>query len=184
MRTSARLPTRPVRSTAVVATGRNGRVGEVDGLPVHVLVVHAVVVLVPLTSLALVLAAVWPAARRRLGLGLPLAAAVCLLLVPVTAASGQWLADRTPADPLLGAHVQLGPTLLPWVVGLVLAALAVFVAERRALPRPAQLALVVAALVVAVGATATTYRIGESGARSVWQDRVQAQPPERSSPLV
>ena len=37
----------------------------VNGLPAHVLLVHAVVVLVPLTSLLLVLVAVWPAARRR-----------------------------------------------------------------------------------------------------------------------
>jgi len=159
-------------------------VGEVDGLPVHVLVVHAVVVLVPLTSIALGLAALWPAARRRLTFGLPVAAAVCLALVPVTTASGRWLADRTPPDALLGAHVQLGPTLLPWVVGLVLASVAVYVADRRTLPAAAQVALVVVALVVAVGATVTTYRIGESGARSVWQDRVQAQPLERSSPLV
>jgi hypothetical protein len=158
-------------------------VWEVDGLPVHVLVVHAVVVLVPLTSVALVLAALWPAARRRVSYGLPAAGAVCLALVPVTTASGRWLADRTPADPLLGAHVQLGPTLLPWVVGLALASVAVYVADRRTLPRAAQVVLVAAAVVVAVGATATTYRVGESGARSVWQDRL-AQPAERSSPLV
>jgi hypothetical protein len=158
-------------------------VWQIDGLPVHVLVVHAVVVLVPVASAAVVAAALWPAARRRLGV-VPLVLAVgALALVPVTTASGQWLADRTPGDPLLGEHVALGPTLLPWVAGLAVAAVAVLLADRRALPRPVPAVVAALALVVAVGATATTYRVGESGARSVWQDRL-AQAWERSSPLV
>ena len=37
----------------------------VSGLPLHALVVHAVVVLVPMAVLGAVLIAVWPAARRR-----------------------------------------------------------------------------------------------------------------------
>lgn len=37
----------------------------INGLPAHVLLVHAVVVLVPLTAIMLVLAAFWPSARRR-----------------------------------------------------------------------------------------------------------------------
>ncbi|WP_233625292.1 hypothetical protein [Actinoplanes sp. ATCC 53533] len=40
--------------------------GTVNGLPAHILLVHAIVVLLPLAALLLVLTAVWPAARRRL----------------------------------------------------------------------------------------------------------------------
>ena len=40
--------------------------GTVNGLPAHVLLVHAIVVLLPLAALLLVLTAVWPAARSRL----------------------------------------------------------------------------------------------------------------------
>ena len=38
----------------------------VNGLPAHVLLVHAIVVLLPLSALLLALTALWPAARRRL----------------------------------------------------------------------------------------------------------------------
>jgi hypothetical protein len=36
----------------------------ISGLPAHVLLVHALVVLAPLTALLEVLCALWPAARR------------------------------------------------------------------------------------------------------------------------
>ncbi len=37
----------------------------VGGLPAHILLVHAVVVLVPLSALLIVLVTTWPAARAR-----------------------------------------------------------------------------------------------------------------------
>ena len=45
---------------------------EFNGLPIHILLVHAVVVLVPLAALLTMLSAVWPAARRRIGIITPL----------------------------------------------------------------------------------------------------------------
>ena len=48
--------------------------GEFQGSALHVLLVHAVIVLIPLAALLTVLSAVWPAARRRLGIITPLAA--------------------------------------------------------------------------------------------------------------
>ena len=38
----------------------------ISGLPLHVLVVHGTVVIVPLAAVCTVLSIVWPAARRRL----------------------------------------------------------------------------------------------------------------------
>lgn len=55
----------------------------VNGLPAHVLVVHFVVVLVPLSALAVVVGAIWPSAARRMGVVLPLLALVTLASVPV-----------------------------------------------------------------------------------------------------
>ena len=49
------------------------------GLPAHPLIVHATVVLVPLGALLVLLHAVWPAARRRLGVVTPLVALVGLV---------------------------------------------------------------------------------------------------------
>ncbi|MCF4136294.1 hypothetical protein L1856_04490 [Streptomyces sp. Tue 6430] len=39
----------------------------VNGLPAHVLFVHFVIVLVPLSALAVVAGAIWPGAARRMG---------------------------------------------------------------------------------------------------------------------
>ena len=69
--------------------------------PLHVLIVHAVVVFIPLAALLTVLSAVWPAARRRLGIVTPIVALLALILVPFAANAGEWLQARvcrTPAD--------------------------------------------------------------------------------------
>ncbi|MFF3615296.1 hypothetical protein [Streptomyces sp. NPDC002580] len=56
----------------------------VNGLPAHILFVHFVIVLVPLSALALIACAVWPGAARRLGLILPVLTLVTLATVPVS----------------------------------------------------------------------------------------------------
>ena len=56
----------------------------ITGIPAHALLVHAIVVLAPLTALLEILCAFWPAARRRfVWLVLALAAAN-LVLTPLT----------------------------------------------------------------------------------------------------
>ncbi|MGH3703233.1 MAG: hypothetical protein ACRDT9_01260, partial [Agromyces sp.] len=61
------------------------------GLPLHVLLVHAVVVLTPLLSLLLIVIAAWPGARRVLWLPSLVGAAVLLPLGLVTVEAGKWL---------------------------------------------------------------------------------------------
>lgn len=162
----------------------------VNGLPAHILLVHAVVVLVPLTAVLLVLVAVHPAARARLSGQTALLGVLTLAAVPLTTDAGEWLEHRVPATPLVREHAGLGDTLLPWAVGLAVLGLAILVREvlaaraaRRAcgdgrggrgsaaaLPGGAVLTgvLAVLVLVVAVGSVVTVYRIGDSGARAVW----------------
>ncbi len=163
---------------------------EVSGLPAHVLLVHAVVVLVPLAALALVAAAVWPAFRRRLGVLVPLIALVSLVLVPVTTHAGEWLEARVSSTALIRAHTELGDGLLPWAFGVFALATGVWLLGRYAArhrttnagdgaqatgPAPrgrlllaGQIVAAVLAVVVAAGALVQTYRIGESGARAAW----------------
>ena len=165
---------------------------EIHGLPAHVLLVHAVVVLIPLSALLVVLSAVWPAARRRTGVVSPLVALVTLALVPVTTHAGEWLARRVPTSPLLQKHTSLGDTLLPWAAGMFVLAAAVWwlgrrkaIADdslpdggdrpmasnnRRALPF-VHIGVAVLAIVVSVGAVVQVYRIGESGATAAWHGR-------------
>jgi hypothetical protein len=105
---------------------------KINGLPAHVLLIHAVIVLVPLAALMLVAGALWPAARARLGFLTPAVALVALVLVPVTMKAGQWLRDHLGfTNAAVRRHANLGGTLLPWVVGLFVMATVVWVLSRR-----------------------------------------------------
>ncbi|MET7989027.1 DUF2231 domain-containing protein [Streptomyces sp. NPDC005281] len=153
----------------------------VNGLPAHVLLVHFVVVLVPLTALALMVCAIWPKAAQRLGVVLPLLALVTLASVPLTSNAGEWLEGHVDDNALVRRHAELGDGLLPWAGGLFVLAVVVWWAIGRAAVsgtpdgtrRPATLvraAAAVLSLVVAAGAVVDVYRIGDSGAKAAWQD--------------
>ena len=69
------------------------------GIPAHALLVHAIVVLAPLTALLVILCGFWPAARRRL-VWLVLALAVATtVLTPLTTNAGEWLYDQSSSQP-------------------------------------------------------------------------------------
>lgn len=107
----------------------------VNGLPAHVLLVHAVVVLVPLCALLLVAAAVLPPVRARLGVALPGLAALCVLLVPVTVRAGEQLRSRLGGGgELVAVHARLAERLLPWVVGVLVMSVVVWWRGRGAAP--------------------------------------------------
>lgn len=147
----------------------------INGLPAHVLLVHFVVVLAPLTAVLLIACAVWPAARRRLVWIVAALAVAIGVLTPLTVDAGEWLQNRLGDSPSVQAHAELGETMIYVAVGLVAGAamvVALHVWDRRPTrPRPA-VAVVVAAVVVAIGVAgiAQVYRIGESGSRAAWAD--------------
>ncbi|WP_432824692.1 DUF2231 domain-containing protein [Dactylosporangium sp. CA-092794] len=159
---------------------------SVNGLPAHVLLVHAIVVLLPLSCLLLVLTAVWPAARRRLaGANLALAGVV-LVLTPVTTDAGEWLERRVPSSAALRQHVELGDTAAWAAFGVALLALVIWWRHREAgggrtllsrrllAPGSAAVTATVAVVAVVVAGLAVfdIYRIGDSGARAAWDGRV------------
>jgi hypothetical protein len=175
----------------------------IGGLPAHILLVHAVVVLVPLSALLIVLVTVWPGARARLTLTTAIVAVVALISVPLTTDAGEWLEQRVQPTDLLSTHTELGDTMLPWAIGLAVVALAVLARQWHAgrtrsaiavqvggspgaahagfAPQPwggrgvsIGLAAVVA-VVVAIGSVITVYEIGDSGARASWQDKFSQQ---------
>ncbi|GAA3797055.1 DUF2231 domain-containing protein [Cellulomonas soli] len=104
----------------------------VNGLPAHVLLVHAVVVLVPLAALMAVIAAAWPAARRKLGFLTPLVGLAALGGVPLATEAGEWLEEHVPESPLVEQHTQYGDAVLVWAVGLFLVTCAVWFIGRLA----------------------------------------------------
>ena len=67
----------------------------INGLPAHVLLVHFIVILAPLTAIFAILCAVWPAARKRLVWLVVALAAVTVVLTPLTTDAGEWLEDQS-----------------------------------------------------------------------------------------
>ena len=146
----------------------------VAGLPAHVLLVHAMVVLAPLTAMLEMLCAVLPAARRRLVWLVLVLALVTMGLTPLTVRSGQWFFDLQPqASDVLQTHADRGQWMIYLSVALVVVALlltALHVTGRRSENRRVAGPLIVAVLSVAIGVSTivVVYRIGDSGAQAVW----------------
>ena len=75
-------------------SGYGALMTTIAGLPAHVLLVHAIVVLAPLTAALEILCAIWPAARRRLVWLVLAFAAVNLVFTPLTTDAGEWLLNQ------------------------------------------------------------------------------------------
>ncbi len=81
----------------------------VFGLPVHALVIHAVIVLVPLCSAAVVVMVLWPLWRERLRVPVLLLLVVSAGSAVVAKESGEALVRRLRlTGDLIDRHVQLG----------------------------------------------------------------------------
>ncbi|MEB3033648.1 hypothetical protein [[Mycobacterium] nativiensis] len=147
----------------------------IAGLPAHVLLLHAVVVLVPLTAILLILCAVWPAARRRLVWLVAALAAITLLVTPATVRAGEWLADTGKIDgsPQLDTHMTAGEygvymALALAVAAALLAGLHIASARERGLAAVARLGIVAVVIALSGGAMFAIHTIGESGAKAAW----------------
>ncbi|HEY5981318.1 MAG TPA: DUF2231 domain-containing protein [Microlunatus sp.] len=149
----------------------------VFGLPLHPLIVHATVVIVPTAALAVLLAAFWPRFRAWASWG-PLALSLlAVVLVPLTSSSGESLEHALPHSELIEQHAHLGDQLLPLVIVLAVGAIGVswpmIIRLRAGLPElPRWLTVVVLILVLAgaVGTVVQVVRIGHSGAEAAWSD--------------
>ena len=150
----------------------------ISGLPAHPLLVHFIVVLAPLTALLLILCVVWPAARERLTWLAVALASVNLILTPIVSEAGEWLYNNVEDTELVETHEHLGETMIYVSIALLVAAILVAVAHVRATrgnPLSTALSAIIAIVVIVVGlgATAQVFRIGHSGAESVWSDALQ-----------
>jgi uncharacterized membrane protein len=150
-----------------------------SGLPSHVLFVHFLVVLVPLTAVLEMVCALWPAVRRGQIVWATLVLAVVItVLTPITVDAGEWLYDlRRSPDPLLQQHAERGGWMIYFSVALLVVAImlaVLHVTERRSERRrlPAQIVVALLAVVVGVASMIQIYRIGDTGARSVWGNEI------------
>lgn len=153
---------------------------EIDGLPVHALVVHAAVVFVPLLVLGAVVYAVVPRLRSRIGWAVTLLAVVTPLAVLVAKLSGdafrQRLIDQNgfsgPVLERINDHRDLGNITLWFTIALgVTTLLLAFLTSRRSPAIPSWASVVVSLIVVAlaVGSGYYVFWTGDYGARAVWE---------------
>jgi hypothetical protein len=168
--------------------------GTFQGLPTHALIVHATVVALPLTAVALLLSAFSARARARFGIFLPLAGIVSLVLIPLTTMSGEDLKAHVyfpgPVGQAILRHQRAAGHLLPWTIAMAVMCIAVYVvgrfgprktarsvgaatmapAPRSELAGRSAAAIVVAVLatVAAVGTGVQVSFVGHLGAEAVW----------------
>jgi uncharacterized membrane protein len=139
------------------------------GLPVHVLVVHFVVVLVPVAAIGAIVMVFRPSFSRRFGVIVVITAIVGLVGSFLARLSGEQLASRKGfPEP----HTELGD-VMPAIVGVFTAIVIVFWLFDRGVPgnraRPMWLKVMAALLfVAAVVAIWWTIRVGHSGTEATW----------------
>jgi hypothetical protein len=151
--------------------------GSVNGLPLHPLATHAAVVLIPLAGFLGLLFAV-PRTRAWATLPLPLVSVLAAVATFVSVQSGEAL-ERVggvgaaglggPVAVLVDQHARLADQLhvLVWVYAGVALLAAVLRRRSQGDSRPVTaLAAVLAVGAVVLGVQA--YRVGEVGARAVW----------------
>jgi hypothetical protein len=146
----------------------------IAGLPVHPLVVHGAIVLVPLAALGALLMAAWPTFSRRFGSLVVIVAFVGAGASFVAKESGERLAERV-GEP--ARHADLG-AVMPLVAFGLFVLLLVFWLFDRGIPanksRPVW--MIVFAVVVILAALFTVYwtvLVGHSGAEAVWSSIIQ-----------
>ena len=146
----------------------------INGIPAHALLVHAIVVLAPLTALLEILCAFWPAARRRLvWLVLALAAATsCSHPWPPDPGSGfttNWVSTARSCRPTKNAvdwMIYFSAALL--IVAIALAVLHWLEGRSDKRRTVATVIVAIVALVVGVSSIVGVVRIGDAGAEAVW----------------
>jgi uncharacterized membrane protein len=160
----------------------------IDGLPLHPLVVHATVVLVPLAVLGALAVVLLPAARRRYGSLVVVTAVAATVCTVLAEQSGEALEHTMPRNPAIEAHAAAGDYLKLWMAPLMIA-IAVFVLMHRRADRVARMeqsgttaalalagrqrvlaiAVAVVTVVLALGTAAVVFQTGDLGARAVWR---------------
>jgi hypothetical protein len=149
--------------------------GEFHNLPVHILVVHAVVVLVPLAGLLGVLFVV-PRTRQWARNAFPLVTVGALVVTFVARQSGAHLMHNLdsrgvpPPNNLLSTHQSRGNLLFYEMIGFAVIAVAAWLLSRNPGQFNGVVAIAVSALIIV--ATVVTgwqvYRVGEIGSKMVW----------------
>ena len=157
----------------------SGMPKEINGLPVHALAVHAAVVVIPLAAL-LALLFVYPRTRAWARLPMLLVAVGAVGCLFVARQSGLALRraledqqggvawDSSPAGKLVQQHSHRANQLLVILVAFAVVAVAAYAFSRRAYTGPVAAVLSVLLVLGSVAIAVQTVRVGDVGARAVW----------------
>ncbi|MFZ0323832.1 MAG: DUF2231 domain-containing protein [Actinomycetes bacterium] len=145
----------------------------IAGVPIHVLVVHVVVVLIPLAALGVIAIAFVPRWREKYGALVAVVTFVAVASVPVASQTGEGLRPFVAPSPAVANHAQIGGALKFFAIPLLLAALALWWMgrkERRNQPygRGLTMTVGIVSVIVALAAGAWVVRVGHSAAEAVW----------------
>jgi uncharacterized BrkB/YihY/UPF0761 family membrane protein len=147
---------------------------EIQGLPLHPLIIHAVVILVPLAALGGIAISLLTWARKRYGSLVVVGAFGAAVSTYVAQIAGQALYNSLPQrSPALEFHASIGTQLLLWVILLFVGTVVVMLAQRlidqeKPRGRVALIAGAVLTIAMAIVCTIQVVRIGHAGSTSVW----------------
>ncbi len=162
----------------VLSEDLGGPFDLINGLPVHALVIHAAVVLVPLTALGLVVMAIWPRFSRGHGWLVVVSGVVATMSSFVARQSGEALEERVGEAGF--DHADLGEVMPFFAAAMLVAVIVLWLIDRSApdsgpAPRRAlRVVVAVIGVVIAVANLVWVFRVGDSGAKSVWTGKVAA----------
>jgi hypothetical protein len=148
----------------------------ISGLPMHPLLVHAAVVLLPVMGVVTSLVVARPAWRPVLR-WVVIADAATFVVMIVTAQAGEALQSRLSQAtglPVAHDHGELGDLMAPVALLLAVVALAAMFAIRRGgVLVPVSVVVVTLVGLLALGLTVA---VGHSGAKASWQERIADTP--------
>ena len=152
---------------------------QIGGLPVHVLVLHAAVVFIPLLALGAIVYGVIAPWRARIGWAVLLLGIIAPACAFVARESGLKFYDRVVKQgvspkgrELLDEHMHFGTMTMWFTIALGVVTLVMTIATLRRpnkrLPRVPDVVLTVVMVALAAISGYYVFRTGDSGAHAVW----------------
>ena len=153
-------------------TASTGPFDLFTGLPVHVLIAHAVVVLLPLAVLTLILVITIPKLRshyRYPAVGLAIAGAISAIIAEQ---SGEALEARVGSA---GQHSEWGEMLPPVAVALAVLSVIWLIVTRMSSSRGKVLVAIIGGVIIVLGIIAVVISVqaGHSGSEETWSERIE-----------
>ncbi|MFI5889471.1 DUF2231 domain-containing protein [Actinoplanes sp. NPDC051513] len=149
---------------------------QINGLPVHALVLHAAVIFVPLLALGAIVYALVGPWRAKIGWAVLLLGIIAPISTFVAKESGEKLYDRLVGlglkgngKEILDDHMHFGTMTFWFSLSLgVVSIVAVILTRRGSVPKVVEWVLAAAMVVLAVFSGYYVFRTGDSGATAVW----------------